>query len=108
MSGKTLKDVASEKFSDTITVQGITVEGVTPDTFNDFEFLEALAISMDPSAEDSEIVRAMAATGPIVFGAKQWKHIKAELRKQNDGRLTADIFTDFLMGTMAAVSAKNS
>lgn len=108
MSGKTLKDVAAERFSDTITVNGITIEGVTPDTLNDFDFLETIATMSDPEADDGEKLRAIANIGPVVFGAPQWKRIKAELREQNDGRLSAETVMAFINGTLAALNAKNS
>lgn len=107
-NGKTLKEAAAEKLSDAIIVCGITVENVTRETLNDFEFLETIAVMSDPDAEDGEKLRAIANTGPIVYGAKQWKRIKAELREQNGGKLPAETVMAFLEGTLAAVNAKNS
>lgn len=106
--GKTLKEAAAEKLGHVITVQGITIEGVTPDDFNDFDFLEALATITDPDAENMEIIRSFSAVGPLVFGSKQWKRIKSELRKQNDGKLTGECAVDFVFEVMTAVNAKNS
>lgn len=106
--GKTLKEAAAEKLGHVITVQGITVEGVTPDKLNDFDFLEAIATMTDPDAGDMDIIRSMSAVGPIVFGAKQWKRVKAELREKNDGRLTGESVVDFVFEVMAALNSKNS
>lgn len=108
MSGKTLKEVAAEKLADSITVQGITVEGVTAETLNDFEFLETLAMMTDPDAESGEMLRAIASIGPVIFGAKQWKRIKADLRKQNGGKLPNEAVMEFLNDVMGALNAKNS
>lgn len=108
MSGKTLKEAAAEKLSDTITVQGIAVEGVTPDTLNDFGFLEAIAVMSDPDADDGEKLRAIANLGPVIFGAKQWRRIKAELREKNDGRLPAEAVMGFIDGILTELNAKNS
>ena len=106
--GKTLKEVAAEKFSDTVTICGITVEGVTHDKVNDFEILEITATMSDADADDDERLRAIMAFGPTVYGKKQWKRIKSELRKQNDGKLPNEAVMDFFTSTLAAVNAKNS
>lgn len=108
MSGKTLKDVAAEKFSDTITVQGITVEGVTPETVADFEFVETIGIMTDPDADDDVRLRAILNFGPTMFGAKQWKRIKRELREQGGGVLPQDVVMDFFTATLVELNAKNS
>lgn len=105
--GKTLREAAAEKPDKIIVVQGITVENVTPDTLNDFEFLETIATMSDPDADDGEKLRAIASIGPVVFRPKQWKRIKAELREQNDGRLSAEIVMEFINGVMAELNAKN-
>lgn len=107
MSGKTLKEAAAEKLGHGITVQGIAVEGVTPDTLNDFDFLETIATMSDPDADDGEKLRAIASIGPVIFGSKQWRRIKAELRGQNDGRLTAETVMEFINEVMAALNSKN-
>lgn len=106
--GKTLKEVAAEKFSDTVTICGITVEGVTHDKVNDFEVLEITSMMSDADAADDERLRAIMSFGPTVYGKKQWKRIKADLRKQNDGKLPNDVVMDFFTATLAAVNAKNS
>lgn len=106
--GKTLKEAAAEKLSEIIVVQGITVEDVTPETLNDFDFLETIATMSDPTADDGEKLRAMASIGPVVFGAPQWKRIKSELREQNDGKLTAETVMEFINGVMAELNSKNS
>ena len=108
MAKKTLKEAAAEKLGHAITVDGITVEGVTPDTFDDFDFLETIATMSDPDAENGEKLRAIANYGPIIFGQKEWRRIKAELRAKNDGRLTVEIVMEFINGVMAALNAKNS
>lgn len=105
--GKTLKEAAAEKLGHSITVQDITIEGVTPDTLNDFDFLETVATMSDPDADDAAKLRAMANTGPVIFGSKEWKRIKAELRERNGGRLTAETVMEFLNEVMAALDAKN-
>lgn len=107
-SGKTLKEAAAEKLGHSITICGVTVEGVTPDTLDDFEIFETIAIMSDPYADESEKLRAITSFGPAVFGAKQWKHIKAELRAQNDGRLTNETVMEFIGATMSVLKAKNS
>lgn len=104
----TLKEATAEKLGKIITVQGITIEDVTPDTLNDFDFLEAVAIMSDPDAEDGESLRAMAKVGPIIFGARQWKRVKAELREQNGGKLTSDVVMGFVDETLAELRVKNS
>lgn len=106
--GKTLKEAAAEKLGHSITVQGITVEDVTPDKFNDFDFLEAVATMTDPDAGDLDVIRSMSVAGPLVFGSKQWKRIKAELREQNDGKLPGECVITFIFGTMTAIKSKNS
>ena len=105
--GKTLKEAAAEKLGKVLVVNGITVEGVTPETLNDFDYIEALATLSDETAEPMEKLRAMASMGPVVFGAKQWKRIKSELREQNGGRLTNETVMDFLDALMAELNAKN-
>lgn len=89
-------------------MSGVSVENVTPDALNDFEFLEAVAVLSDPDADDGEKLRAMAGIAPAIFGAKQWKRIKAELREQNDGKLTAETVMQFISGVIEALKAKNS
>lgn len=105
--GRTLKEVAAEKLTDCIFVQGIEVVGVTRETVDDFEFTEVLAVMSDPDAEPAEKLRATAAAGPIVFGKEQWKRIKAELRAQNDGRLPNKAVMDFIDATLVELNAKN-
>lgn len=105
--GKTLKEASAEKLEHILTVQGITIEDVTEETLNDFEFLETIAVMSDPDTEDGERLRALASIGPVIFGAAQWKRIKAELRKQNDGRLPAEAVMEFVNGVIEAVKAKN-
>lgn len=106
--GKTLKEAAAEKLGHVITVQGITVEDVTPETLNDFEFLEVIAAMGDPDADDNEKLRAIANIAPVIFGSKQWKRIKAELRERNNGRLPNEVVMSFIEDTLAALNAKNS
>lgn len=108
MSGKTLKEAAAEKLSSTITVQGITVEGVTPETVADFEFVETIGIMTDPDADDDVRLRAILNFGPTMFGAKQWKRIKRELREQSGGVLPQDVVMDFFTATLVELKAKNS
>lgn len=105
--GKTLKEAAAEKLSEILVVQEITIEDVTPDTLNDFDFLETIAVMSDPDADDGEKLRAIANIGPVVFGAPQWKRIKAELREQNDGKLSAETAIGFINDVLAALNAKN-
>ena len=104
----TLQETAAEKLGKTITIQGIVIEDVTPDTLNDFDFLETIAIMSDPDATDGESVRAMAKIGPVIFGSKQWKRIKAELREQHDGKLTGDVVMAFIDSALTELRAKNS
>lgn len=108
MAGKTLKDAAAEKLGKLIVVQGIEIEGVTAETLNDFEFLEALAVMADPEVSDMAIIRALSSIGPVLFGAQQWKRVKQELRDANGGRLTGECVISFVNDTMAALNAKNS
>lgn len=108
MSGKTLKDMAAEKFSDTITVQGIAIEGVTPERLDDFEFVEAVAIISDPDTSDGETLRSLAFICPVIFGQSQWKRIKAALREQNGGRLTGATVLTFVLDVLNALNSKNS
>lgn len=106
--GKTLKDAAAEKLSDAIVVQGITVEGVTPDTLDDFEIMEAIATMSDPDADSGAKLRAITSVAPLVFGADQWRRIKAELREQNGGRLPNEVAMGFIEGVLGELNAKNS
>lgn len=108
MAGKTLKDAAAEKLGHVIDVQGIRIEGVTAETLNDFDFLEALSVMADPDVSDMDIIRALSTIGPVVFGAAQWKRVKAELRGQHGGKLTGECVISFVNDTMAALNAKNS
>lgn len=105
--GKTLKEAAAEKLGKSFTVQGIVVEDVTPETLNDFEFMEAIAVMSDDGANDAEKLRAMASIAPVVFGARQWKRIKSELRAQHGGRLTAETAMGFIDGVLSELNAKN-
>lgn len=106
--GKTLKEAAAEKLGKIIVVQGISIEGVTPDVFNDFEIMEAFAAITDPDANSGEKLRATALIAPTIFGSKQWKRIKAELREQNDGRLQTETVMGFIDEVMDVLNAKNS
>ena len=106
--GKTLKEAAAEKLGKEFEVRGITVEGVTPETLNDFEFVEAIAVMGDESADNMEKLRAMTSMGPVIFGAAQWKRIKSELREQNDGKLTNETVMGFIDGVLAELNVKNS
>lgn len=103
----TLKEAAAEKLGKTVTVMGIAIEGVTSDAFNDFEVMEAFAVMTDPDATEAETMRAMASFGPIIFGSKQWKRIKAELREQNGGRLPVEAAMGFINDAMTEMKAKN-
>lgn len=105
--GKTLKEAAAEKVGGVMVVHGVKVEGVTAETLNDFDFLETIAVMSDPDADDGAQLRAITSIGPIIFGAKQWKRIKAELREQNDGRLPNEVVMSFINGIMAELNAKN-
>ena len=107
MSGKTLKEAAAEKLGHVFSVRGITIENVTKETVSDFDFIEIAATLSDPDVEDGERLRATAKYGPAVFGKDQWKRIKSELRKQNDGRLTTDIVMSFITEVLAALNSKN-
>jgi hypothetical protein len=107
-SAKTLKEAAGEKFDSTVTICGVTVENVTPETLDDFEILETIAVMSDPYANEDEKLRAITSFGPAVFGAKQWRGIKAALREQNGGRLTNATVMEFIGATMAALKAKNA
>ena len=107
MGGKTLKEAAAAKLGNAFVVQGITVENVTADTINDFEFMEAIATLMDETADDSAKLRATANIAPVIFGAKQWKRIKGELREQNEGRLTAQTVMGFIDGVLSELNSKN-
>ena len=107
-SGKTLKEAAAEKLGYSVTICGVTVEGVTPETLDDFDIFETIAVMNDPCADGSEKLRAIVRFGPAVFGAKQWKQIKTELRAQNDGRLTNETVMEFIGATMSVLKAKNS
>lgn len=108
MSGKALEDITAAKLPGSITVQGIAVEGVTPDTLNDFEFLEAVAVLIDEAEGDAAKLRATASIAPAIFGKTQWRRIKGELREQNDGRLTAETVMRFIDGVLTELKAKNS
>lgn len=105
--GKTLKEAAAEKLGKVLVVNGITIENVTAETLNDFDYIEALATLSDDTAEPMEKIRATAAMGPVIFGAKEWKRIKSELRAQNDGRLTNETVMGFLDGVMTELNSKN-
>ena len=104
----TLKEAAAEKLGKAVTVHGVTIEGVTAEAFDDFEIMEAFAVMTDPDATEGETMRAMASFGPIIFGSKQWKRIKAELREQNGGRLSTETVMQFLNEAMTELKAKNS
>lgn len=107
-NGKTLKEAAAEKLGHVIVVQGISIEDVTAETLNDFEFLEAVATWTDPDSTDADVIRSLSSLGPIIFGSKQWKRVKSELRAQNDGKLTGECVIAFVNATIAELKAKNS
>lgn len=107
MAGRTLKEAAAGKAPAAMEVQGIAVEGVTAESLADFEFLEAVAVLCDPTATDSEQLRAMAGIAPAVFGAAQWRRIKAELRERNGGSLPADAVMGFVFDVLEQAKAKN-
>ena len=107
-SGKTLKEAAAEKLGASVDINGIAVEGVTPESLDDFEILEMIAVMSDQYAEEGEKLRAITGFGPAVFGAREWRRIKAALREQNDGRLTNETVMEFIGATMNVLQAKNS
>ena len=105
---KTYGEIAAKKADGAITIRGIAGISVEPEAFNDFEILEIIMTLNDDAADDIEKVRAITAFGPLVFGAKEWKRIKSELREQNGGKLTNETVMAFIHETMAAFnSAKN-
>lgn len=106
--GKTYGERNAEKTS-TVTIMG--VEGIEIDNgaLNDFEVLELTMTLNDQDSTDLEKTRALAEFGPLVFGSKEWKRIKSELRKQNDGKLTTETAVMFIYATMYELGAlKNS
>ena len=105
--GKTLDGLASEKQPAPVTVRGIAVEGVTPDTLNDFEFLETVAAMSDPDADDAEKLRAVAGICPAVLGRRQWRRVKSELRAANGGKLPTEAVMGFIEELMEALNSKN-
>lgn len=105
--GKTLDGLASGKQPASVTVRGIAVEGVTPDTLNDFEFLETVAAMSDPDADDAEKLRAVAGICPAVLGRRQWRRVKSELRAANGGRLPTEAVMGFIEELMEALNSKN-
>lgn len=107
MAGETLDERAAGAQAAELEVDGIRVEGVTAEALADFEFLEAVAALSDPAATDAEQLRALASIAPIVFGAPQWRRVKAELRARNGGRLPAEAATSFIFGVLEAARAKN-
>ena len=84
-----------------------TVEGVTPDTLNDFEFLETVAAMSDPDADDAEKLRAVAGICPAVLGRRQWRRVKSELRAANGGKLPTEAVMGFIEELMEALNSKN-
>ena len=105
--GKTLDGLASGKQPASVMVRGIAVEGVTPDTLNDFEFLETVAAMSDPDADDAEKLRAVAGICPAVLGRRQWRRVKSELRAANGGRLPTEAVMGFIEELMEALNSKN-
>ena len=105
--GKTLDGLASGKQPAPVTVRGIAVEGVTPDTLNDFEFLETVAAMSDPDADDAEKLRAVAGICPTVLGRRQWRRVKSELRAANGGKLSTETVMGFIEELMEALNSKN-
>lgn len=97
----------ADKTQETIVVRGISIEGVTKETLNDFEFMEVIAVMGDPDADDSERLRAIADIAPIIFGRAQWRRIKAELREQNGGKLPVEAAMGFINDTVMELNAKN-
>lgn len=105
--GKTLDGLAAERQAGSVTVRGIAVEGVTPDTLNDFEFLETVAAMSDPDADDAEKLRAVAGICPAVLGRRQWRRVKSELRAANGGKLPTEAVMGFIEELMEALNSKN-
>lgn len=107
--GKTYGEVSAKKRDGAIAIHGIDGISIEPEAFNDFEILEIIMTLNDETSDDLEKVRAITAFGPLVFGVKEWKRIKSELREQNGGKLTNETVMAFIHETMAALnSAKNS
>ena len=69
--------------------------------------MEAIAIMSDPDADSGAQLRAITSVAPLIFGVDQWKRIKAELRKQNDGRLPNEVAMGFIEDVLTALNAKN-
>lgn len=107
--GKTLKEAAAEKLGHAITICGVTVTGIDRERLDDFEILETVMVMNDPDGDKVEKAKATMKFGPLVFGAKQWGEIKAQLRANNDGKLTNETVMTFFYATMAALNeVKNS
>lgn len=94
--GKTYGDVVAEKTSSTVTIMGVEGIEIMHEALEDFELVELAMVLNDNDADDADKTRALAAFGPAAFGAKEWKRIKAELRKQNGGKLTVSTAVMFI------------
>ena len=105
--GKTLGEVAAEKASATVEVCGIEAHVADPRIFNDFEVFEMVMVINDPDASEVDKAYAFTKYGPLVFGSKQWKSIKDELRKQNGGKLPNEKVYEFILKSMMELGAKN-
>ncbi len=90
-----------------MTVDGIEVE-VMADAADDFEIVEAIAVTSSPESTDSERICALATMYRALLG-DGYRRVKQELRARNGGRLPCAAMTDFMGEVMERMGgdAKN-
>ena len=89
-----------------ITVDGIEVRPLA-DAADDFEVVEAVAASSDPSAPDYAKTLATVRVYRAILGA-DYERVKAELRAKHGGRLPVEVMIDFMSKVMNGMAeAKN-
>lgn len=89
----------------------ITVDGIelSPrrDMADDYDVVEAVAVSSDPDAPDYAKTRATVRIYRALLG-DDYDRVKAELRERGGGKLPASAMIDFMAKVMAAMAeAKN-
>lgn len=88
-----------------IEVEGIKLT-IDMSRLDDFEVVEAIADMSNESADDNSKMCAVVQLFRLVFGG-EYARVKAELRAAHDGVLSSQTMTDFFMGVLGALGAKN-
>lgn len=91
--------------------KAITVDGIElvprHDMADDYDVVEAVAVTSDPDAPDYAKTRATVRVYRALLGA-DYDRVKAELRERNGGKLPCSVMIDFMAKVMQEMGeAKN-